>query len=139
LPSGQYPGQYAPAPYQRTEPAQYAPPTQQPYGVPARSFTNQPATFDGGASRLPVGARHAAIGPEDPRTYGAVSRTAPMRRKGFQWLLVIPLVLPLLVPLYNRMDPQVLGVPFFYWFPFACGVFACAIMTFVYLVTKGRT
>jgi hypothetical protein len=62
-----------------------------------------------------------------------------MRRKGFQWLLVIPLVLPLLVPLYNRMDPQIWGIPMFYWFPFFCGAFACVIMTFVYLVTKGRT
>jgi hypothetical protein len=128
-------------------PAQYAPPAQQPYGVPARTFTNQPdafvpATFDGASARTPVpvgGARHAATGPEDPRARALVVRTPPMQRKGFQWLLVIPMVLPLLVPLYNRIDPQVWGIPMFYWYPFACGVFAILIMTFVYLVTKGRS
>jgi hypothetical protein len=30
--------------------------------------------------------------------------------------LVAPGVLALAAPLYNRIDPQLFGVPFFYWF-----------------------
>jgi hypothetical protein len=135
------------APYQRTEPAQYAPPTQQPYGVPGRAVASPqgfaPATFDAaGVSRavLPTGiARHAASGPEDPRARGLLPRTAPMRRKGFQWLLAIPIIMPLLVPLYNRVNPALLGIPFFYWYQLGCAVVAIAVITFVYLVTKGRS
>ena len=32
------------------------------------------------------------------------------------FLLVIPTVVLLAVPLYNRVNPQLLGLPFFYWF-----------------------
>ena len=30
--------------------------------------------------------------------------------------LAAPSVLALASPLYNRVDPQIFGVPFFYWF-----------------------
>jgi hypothetical protein len=29
--------------------------------------------------------------------------------------LIAPCVLALWAPLYNRVDPQIFGVPFFYW------------------------
>ena len=31
-------------------------------------------------------------------------------------LLAVPCLLALWAPLYNRIDPQLFGVPFFYWF-----------------------
>ena len=31
-------------------------------------------------------------------------------------LLAAPCVVALWTPLYNRVDPQILGMPFFYWF-----------------------
>jgi hypothetical protein len=65
-------------------------------------------------------------------------RTPPDRRKGFQWLLVIPMIAPLLTPLYNRLEPALWGIPFFYWYQMACGLLAVATITFVYQVTKGR-
>ncbi|MEI4271865.1 DUF3311 domain-containing protein [Klenkia sp. LSe6-5] len=42
---------------------------------------------------------------------------APPRsdRNRWNWLLLLPIVLPLLVPLYNRRDPELFGWPFFYW------------------------
>jgi hypothetical protein len=61
-----------------------------------------------------------------------------MRRKGWLWLLVVPGILPLLVPVYNRIDPIVWGMPFYYWYQLACGLVATIVITFVYLVTKGR-
>ena len=30
--------------------------------------------------------------------------------------LLVPCVLAVLTPLYNRIDPVVFGVPFFYWY-----------------------
>ena len=42
---------------------------------------------------------------------------APHRsdRSPWNWLLVLPIVVPLLVPLYNHRDPELFGWPFFYW------------------------
>jgi len=34
-------------------------------------------------------------------------------------LLSVTIVVPLLVPLYDRADPALLGFPFFFWFQFA--------------------
>ena len=83
--------------------------------------------------------RHLATAPEDPRLRSSVVKAAaPLRRKGFNWLLIIPGVLPLLVPLYNRVHPEFWGLPFFYWYQMSLGVVGTGFVTFVYLVTKGR-
>jgi hypothetical protein len=55
----------------------------------------------------------------DPTT---TSRPAPARRtdrSGWYWLLLVPLVLVLYPPLYNRTDPTLFGIPFFYWYQLA--------------------
>ena len=31
-------------------------------------------------------------------------------------LLLLPCVIAVWAPLYNRVDPQLFGMPFFYWF-----------------------
>jgi hypothetical protein len=41
------------------------------------------------------------------------------RSRHWQWLLVIPTAAPLLTPYANRIDPTLLGVPFFFWYQFA--------------------
>jgi hypothetical protein len=43
---------------------------------------------------------------------------APHRsdRSPWNWLLLIPVVVPLLVPIFNRVEPTLFGWPFFYWF-----------------------
>jgi uncharacterized membrane protein len=46
--------------------------------------------------------------------------------------------MPLLVPLYNRIDPKLAGIPFFYWYQMATGLVAIVVMTFLYLATKDR-
>ncbi|SHF97531.1 DUF3311 domain-containing protein [Geodermatophilus nigrescens] len=42
---------------------------------------------------------------------------APVRsdRSPWNWLLLVPIVVPLLVPLFNRVEPTLFGWPFFYW------------------------
>jgi Protein of unknown function (DUF3311) len=45
--------------------------------------------------------------------------TAPASRTDrnpWNWLLLIPIVLPLLTFIYNRETPMLFGFPFFFWF-----------------------
>ena len=66
------------------------------------------------------------------------------RRRGGTgtWLLVavllaVPIVGPLLVPVYARLDPDLGGIPFFFWFQFAMIPVAALFTTFAYrLVVK---
>ena len=63
---------------------------------------------------------------------------APHRsdRSPWNWLLLVPIVVPLLVPLYNRVDPTVGGWPLFYWLQllfFALGVVTTVV---VYRMTR---
>ena len=66
--------------------------------------------------------------------------SSPESRSRLRWnawnlLLLIPL-LWLITPLYNRTDPALFGMPFFYWFLLA-GIPVAAICTsIVYLKTK---
>ncbi|ADL19859.1 hypothetical protein ASAC_1454 [Acidilobus saccharovorans 345-15] len=45
-------------------------------------------------------------------------------------LLLAPLVMILPVPLYNRASPELLGIPFFYWYQLAwlLVLSACLVM-----------
>jgi hypothetical protein len=63
---------------------------------------------------------------------------APRRsdRSPWNWLLVVPIVVPLLVPLYDHRDPELFGWPFFYWVQLvfvALGVLTTAL---VYRATR---
>ena len=61
----------------------------------------------------------------------------PARRSPYwQWLLILPAVAPLLTPLVNRVEPALLGVPFFFWYQFACALFAIVVISAVHLVTR---
>jgi hypothetical protein len=62
---------------------------------------------------------------------------AGRRRRGrWHWLLWVPLVLPLMTPVYNRIEPRLLGVPFFYWYQLALVGVDIAVITAVYQATK---
>jgi hypothetical protein len=58
------------------------------------------------------------------------------RRRHLVWLLVVPAVAPLAVPLYNRADPHLFGVPFFWWYQLACAVLASVVITVVRVGTR---
>ena len=45
-------------------------------------------------------------------------------------LLIPPVVVPLWVPLYDKVDPRLNGWPFFYWFQMALIIFA-TVMTVI--------
>jgi hypothetical protein len=55
---------------------------------------------------------------DPPVTGRSPDDVAPRRsdRSPWNWLLLIPIVVPLLVPIFNRVEPTLFGWPFFYWF-----------------------
>lgn len=56
----------------------------------------------------------------------------------WQLLLVLPFVAVLWVPSYNRRDPELGGVPFFYWYQFLWIGISAALTAAVYFATRER-
>ena len=71
-------------------------------------------------------ARHEA--PQDPRR----------ERSRWYLLLLVALVVPLLTPLYNRISPELWGLPFFYWCQMAFVVMGASVTGIVQLATRRR-
>jgi len=63
-------------------------------------------------------------------------RTAPSTR--WHWLLIIPVVVPLLVFLYNDKNPYLFGFPRYYWLQLAFILLGVGTTTLVYQLTKRR-
>jgi hypothetical protein len=63
---------------------------------------------------------------------------APRRsdRSPWNWLLLVPIVVPLLVPLYNSVEPTIFGWPRFYWLQLLFVVLGVATTSIVYLNTR---
>jgi hypothetical protein len=70
-----------------------------------------------------------ATGPES-----AVPRRSD--RSPWNWLLLVPIVVPLLVPLYNAVDPTLFGWPRFYWLQLLFVVLGVATTALVYRMTR---
>ena len=56
--------------------------------------------------------------------------------KHWLWLLVIPWIAMIWVPSYNKVDPQLWGFPFFYWYQLFWVLVSAVITAFVYLKNK---
>ena len=67
-------------------------------------------------------------------------RRRPRARGLSRWnlLVVVAVVIPLLTPLYNRVQPRLFGLPFFYWSQMAFIGLAACVTTAVYQATKRR-
>ena len=63
---------------------------------------------------------------------------APHRsdRSPWNWLLLVGIVLPLIVPLYNKVEPTLFGWPFFYWFQLALVGLGVLTTALVYRATR---
>jgi Protein of unknown function (DUF3311) len=70
----------------------------------------------------------------EPDTEAA--RTPRTDRSPWNWLLLIPIVVPLLTPLYNFDSPRLWGFPAFYWLQFAFIVLGVVTTSIVYRMTK---
>jgi hypothetical protein len=55
----------------------------------------------------------------------------------WNWLLVIPLLATLYPPLYNRIEPLLFDIPFFYWYQLAAIGVSVIVTLIVYNKTRG--
>jgi uncharacterized membrane protein HdeD (DUF308 family) len=76
----------------------------------------------------------ATTPPGDPAT----GQVAPRRsdRSPWHWLLLVPIVVTLIVPLYNHVDPKLGSFPVFYWLQLAFVALGVATTALVYRMTR---
>jgi len=60
-------------------------------------------------------------------------------RSPWNWLLLVPILLPLITIIYNRENPHLLGWPFFFWFQLLFTLLAAAVSAIVFVMTKRRS
>ena len=51
-------------------------------------------------------------------------------------LLLIPYIGLLWVPFYNRLAPDLFGIPFFYWYQMFCVIIGAVLTAIVYFATE---
>jgi hypothetical protein len=75
-----------------------------------------------------------ATEPSPPRS----GDSSPRRGDGspWNWLLFVPIVVPLLTVLYNADSPRLFGFPRFYWLQLAFVLLGVSTTTLVYKTTK---
>jgi membrane protein implicated in regulation of membrane protease activity len=73
-----------------------------------------------------------------PPTVGPPAALAPRRsdRSPWNWLLLVPIVIPLIVPLYNAREPELWGWPLFYWLQVAFVALGVLTTSLVYRMTR---
>ncbi|NUW38889.1 DUF3311 domain-containing protein [Nonomuraea rhodomycinica] len=59
-------------------------------------------------------------------------------RSPWYWLLLVPVVIPLMTFLYNADEPRLFGFPLFYWLQMAFIALGVATTTLVYRMTRRR-
>ncbi|NUW32867.1 DUF3311 domain-containing protein [Nonomuraea sp. SMC257] len=59
-------------------------------------------------------------------------------RSPWYWLLLVPVVIPLMTFLYNADEPHLFGFPLFYWLQIAFIALGVATTTLVYRMTRRR-
>ena len=68
---------------------------------------------------------------------GAGDRTRS-DRSAVNWLLLVPVLLVIWPPLFNRNDPELFGIPFFYWYQLAVIPIGVTCTALVYKATTRR-
>jgi Protein of unknown function (DUF3311) len=72
----------------------------------------------------------------DAMAYHANANRTNRAAKRWWWLLVLPWIAMIWVPSYNRIDPQLWGFPFFYWYQLVWVLVSAVITGVVYFKTK---
>jgi hypothetical protein len=72
--------------------------------------------------------------PLDAARTGGVPRRSD--RSPWNWLLLVPIVVPLIVPLYNSVEPTLFGWPLFYWLQLAFVALGVLSTVVVYRMTR---
>jgi hypothetical protein len=66
------------------------------------------------------------------------TRARALDRSRWHWLLFVPVLVALFPPLFNRIEPTFMGLPFYYWGQLAFALLACLTIAFVHLATGTR-
>jgi uncharacterized membrane protein len=79
---------------------------------------------------------------DDPATNRALTAEARARaerhdRSPWNWLLLVPLVVVLIPPFFNSIDPKLFDWPFFYWYQMAAIILSVLVTLAVYQKTRG--
>lgn len=59
-------------------------------------------------------------------------------RSPWNWLLLVPIAIPLMTFLFNSDGPRLLGFPLFYWLQIVFILVGVATTTLVYRMTRRR-
>jgi len=76
----------------------------------------------------------ASTPPSGPVTDDVAPRRSD--RSPWNWLLLVPIVVPLIVPIYNSVDPKLGGWPLFYWLQLVFVALGVATTVLVYRMTR---
>jgi hypothetical protein len=60
------------------------------------------------------------------------------RKRFWYWLLLLPCLAVVCVPLFNRLEPSWLGIPFFYWYQLSWIPLSAVVIAVVYIATRNR-
>jgi uncharacterized membrane protein (DUF441 family) len=74
---------------------------------------------------------------DDPGS-ARISEAPPPRsdKHPLNWLLLLPLLATLIPAFYNRIEPTLLGIPFFYWYQLAAISIGVITTLIVYRVSR---
>jgi hypothetical protein len=84
-------------------------------------------------SKTPVGP-----GPAEPTDAAATGRRRNPDWQPWVPLLIVPIVLPLITSIYNRVDPKLWGIPAFYWIQLLYVFLSAACTAVVYATSRSR-
>lgn len=62
--------------------------------------------------------------------------SAPRASRHWLWLLLLPWIAMIWVPSYNKVEPQLAGFPFFYWYQLAWVLISAVVTGLVYFMTR---
>ncbi|MFI7545060.1 DUF3311 domain-containing protein [Actinoplanes sp. NPDC049599] len=116
----------------------YRPPAWPPPSAYPPPQTYRPGPTPPPAYRRPA-PQHGTGEWQTIRDRTAPRRPARVRRADaspWNWLLLVPIVLPLIPGLYNRIEPTVFGIPFFYWGQLSFAFLASGVLTFLHLKVR---
>ena len=86
-----------------------------------------------------VRASRVAWEPTDNPKWGFAMDATEKKRGGWSWwylLFVIQFAVALWPPLYNKAEPSLLGIPFFYWFQLLWVIVSAVFTAIVYFAVE---
>lgn len=75
--------------------------------------------------------------PREPENVRAAARRH-VNASPWTWLLILPFIGVLVPAFYNKTDPTLGGMPFFYWYQMLWIAISVAVTVIVYRATRGE-